>query len=208
MKRPDRLTNSVVLLKDHLGTIRRVKRRALKVHGVGIVLLLISLVSPYVFHLQASLVTETYRLAKGEFELTRARHRLLTLLRTKPITVGLGLDVADIILTQKEVPVAIILGLIEIESSFKAQAVSRAGARGLVQVMPIHDRGPVSITDPVANLRAGLDYLADMKRDFGTWDRALRAYNGGPKNADNPALTKYARAVMAKADQYQREMER
>jgi len=188
--------------------VRRVKCRALKVHGVGIVLLLISLASPYVFHLQASLVTETYRLAKGEFELIRAKHRLLSLLRTKPITVGMGLDMADIVLAQKEVPVSIILGLIDVESSFNSNAVSNHGAHGLTQVMLMNYTSPVSIHDPITNIRAGLDYLSEMKRAFGTWERALRAYNGGPKNADNPALTKYARAVMAKADQYQREMER
>ena len=201
-------TSSVVLLKDHLAVVRRVKRRARWINVGIIAMLLVSLALPYIFHLQAALVTEAYRLAQVEFDTIRARDRLLTLLRTKPITVGLGLDVADIILTQKEVPVTIVLGLIDVESSFRSDAVSGAGARGLVQVMLIHDRGPVSITDPIANLRAGLGYLAGLKRNFGTWDRALRAYNGGPKNADNPALTKYAKAVMAKADQYQREMER
>jgi len=65
------------------------------------------------------------------------------------------------------------------ESDFDPNAVSKAGAVGIAQIMPaLHP--DVDPTDPYASL----DYAARLMRGyivhFGDWRRALIAYNAGP----------------------------
>jgi soluble lytic murein transglycosylase-like protein len=65
------------------------------------------------------------------------------------------------------------------ESDFNPNAVSKAGAVGIAQIMPaLHPA--VDPTDPYASL----DYAARLMRryiiHFGDWRRALVAYNAGP----------------------------
>jgi soluble lytic murein transglycosylase-like protein len=85
----------------------------------------------------------------------------------------------------------LVLGVIRVESAFNNFARSDKGALGLMQVMPatgelvardlgIEWRGPRTLLDPVTNVRIGTAYLAEMRRQFGSVDRALAAYNWGP----------------------------
>jgi len=67
------------------------------------------------------------------------------------------------------------------ESRWNAQAVSRAGAIGLAQLMPgtARDLG-VNPADPVANLHGGARYLRQLLDKFdGNVEMALAAYNAG-----------------------------
>ncbi len=82
----------------------------------------------------------------------------------------------------------LILALIHVESSFDPEAVSYAGATGLMQLRErtlereIERAGlsPADLDDPVANVRAGIRYLRRLVRAFGSTDLALMAYNAGP----------------------------
>lgn len=82
----------------------------------------------------------------------------------------------------------LVLALIHVESSFDPDAVSRAGAAGLMQVreatmLNVAARSGLRSTDPldpVANIQAGVRYLAGLIRDFGDTELALMAYNAGP----------------------------
>ncbi len=73
------------------------------------------------------------------------------------------------------------------ESKYKAQAVSHAGAAGLMQLMPAtakrfkcDDRN-----DPVANVEAGTTYLRWLLKRFeGNVTLALAGYNAGEGNVD------------------------
>ncbi len=72
--------------------------------------------------------------------------------------------------------------LVVVESAYRAQACSPAGACGLTQLMPgtaadldVRDR-----LDPYENLRGGADYLARQILRFGDLRLALAAYNSGP----------------------------
>ncbi len=72
--------------------------------------------------------------------------------------------------------------LVHRESSFKPQAVSPAGARGLGQLMPATARG-LGVKDsfsPNENLVGAATYLTDMLDRFGSPELALAAYNAGP----------------------------
>ena len=67
------------------------------------------------------------------------------------------------------------------ESRWNPQAVSRAGAIGLAQLMPgtARDLG-VNPADPVANLHGGARYLRQLLDQFdGNVEKALAAYNAG-----------------------------
>lgn len=72
--------------------------------------------------------------------------------------------------------------IVIVESAYRANAVSPAGAVGLMQFMPrtAQDEGLMDRTDPVANVFAGADYLTRLLVRFGDLRLALAAYNTGP----------------------------
>lgn len=72
--------------------------------------------------------------------------------------------------------------LVVVESAYRAQACSHAGACGLTQLMPgtAADLGVRDRFDPYENLRGGADYLARQILRFGDLRLALAAYNSGP----------------------------
>lgn len=87
----------------------------------------------------------------------------------------------------------LIFAVIREESSFKADAVSRAGAMGLMQLMPktaawiIEQAGfeMSDILEPTHNIRLGCWYI-DWLRDYYDGDliAALAAYNAGMSNVN------------------------
>lgn len=70
---------------------------------------------------------------------------------------------------------------IEVESAYRQDAISNAGAIGLGQLMPAtaSDLG-VDPRDPMQNLDGSARYLAMMLQAFGNPRLALAAYNAGP----------------------------
>jgi hypothetical protein len=77
----------------------------------------------------------------------------------------------------------LIYAIIKTESNGDPYAVSRAGARGLMQLMPgtAVEMGVQDIFDPAQNIAAGTQYLAKMISFFdGNLTFALAGYNAGP----------------------------
>ena len=85
---------------------------------------------------------------------------------------------------------ALVAGVIRQESSFNARAVSVAGARGLMQLLPSVGQEvsrnsafavwyPALLLDPDANLQLGTAHLASYFKQYGTLPRVLAAYNAG-----------------------------
>ena len=82
---------------------------------------------------------------------------------------------------------AIVRAVIHAESAFRPDVVSRAGAQGLMQLMPgtARELGVVDAFDAVQNIRGGVRYLAWLLERFsGNLDRVLAGFNAGAAAVD------------------------
>lgn len=104
-------------------------------------------------------------------------------------------------------PVALIDAVIRTESGYRPRAVSRTGAKGLMQLMPATalSVGVFDAFDPAQNIMGGSRYLRKMYDRFGTVRLAVAAYNAGPgrvrKYKGMPPLRetqRYVKAVMSR----------
>jgi len=80
----------------------------------------------------------------------------------------------------------IFLNVIQKESAWNPGARSSAGAQGLGQLMPDTARG-LGVSnpfDPVQSLTGSARYLSQQLKRFGSYEKALAAYNAGPGNVE------------------------
>jgi soluble lytic murein transglycosylase-like protein len=78
----------------------------------------------------------------------------------------------------------LVSAVMRVESCYDKQAVSRSGARGLMQLMPMTaaSLGVHDSFDPEQNIEGGVRYLAKMLKRFeNKLDWGLAAYNAGPE---------------------------
>ena len=92
-----------------------------------------------------------------------------------------------------QVPEALIHAVITIESAYDPNAISRAGAVGLMQLMPATAKryGVTNRRNPSANLTGGTRYLKDLLLRFDSnIELALAGYNAGEN-----AVEKYGNQI-------------
>lgn len=106
----------------------------------------------------------------------------------------------------------LIAAVIRVESKFKEQNVSNAGAIGLMQLMPdtaqwiagqsgIPYNNPADLAEVNLNIRLGSWYLAYLEKRFGgSRAAAVAAYNAGPNRVDNWISTKQWDGSFEKSD--------
>ncbi len=102
------------------------------------------------------------------------------------------------------VPLSLALAVAKVESDLRPDAVSGAGARGVMQIMPataMSEFGvPASaLADPRLNVRLGIAYLERLHNRYGDWELALSHYNGGslPAAAGQYVAHDYTRQYVA-----------
>jgi len=200
----------VILQETHNQILRKVKIKAMVAMFTMSILLLVMLV------FTGHMIDETRR-AKAECltwaEETKgllAKQEILNVLKSKPMTIGQAMEVIEAVMTQRDIPIRIVLAMIDQESEFSPQAISYRGARGLTQVMPDTIRYYIKdpslrkqIDRPSVNVTGGLMHLAYLNAKFGTWEKSLRAYVAGEDHVNNRSLDWYPRGVLRKATKYE-----
>jgi hypothetical protein len=212
---------TVILKDDHEEAIRKIKKRAFNIHIWGICFtFLLSLFLMYggvILKIEKDLVRQSYEVVRGHVIETKAKLKLLEILRTKPMSIGHALEIADVVLEEsinREIPISMVLAIINQESSYRNSAVSEKGARGLMQLMPgtwnqymddsklKKEIGNSHI--PTLNIRAGMAYLGDLTKKEKDWNKVLSIYVSGNKDIASNQL--YIKQVFNKAKAYDKEL--
>lgn len=127
---------------------------------------------------------------------------ILSILRTKGISLSQGLDIADSLIVQSKkngVPLELGIAIMQRESEYSVIAISNAKAIGLMQIMPktfddynknLHLGFSRSAAfDPVINIQISMLHLKDLiaenrpkaKSENELWKRVLNAYSSNAK---------------------------
>jgi membrane-bound lytic murein transglycosylase MltF len=162
---------------------------------------------------------------KQAIEECRTKDKLYGVLRTKGYSLGQGIDIVEAIIRKSkelELPMALIVAVIDQESEFYPNARSNKGAQGLMQIMPFKwDEYVVKLnlgvdrramTDPFMNITVGCQILKDLYNQYNhirdhkvRMVKALTNYNNG-EEAANPNLN-YADQVNRKQDEYEKKLQ-
>jgi soluble lytic murein transglycosylase len=112
----------------------------------------------------------------------------------------------------------LILAVMKVESNFRNEAISRKGARGLLQIKPTLARyigkdagvevtGTKTLHEPEKNIKIGVNYLSKLMDMFDNLTAALHAYNVGPAKVrkigatDESPPTRFTKKVMDEYNQ-------
>ncbi len=124
------------------------------------------------------------------------------------------LPVLDDAASEHGIDRGLLVGIVRVESSFRSGVVSRAGAVGLMQVMPRNGRNLScgDLTDPVSNVACGIRVLRGFLKYYDNdLILALSGYNAGfarPNKARKegrlPSNHRYVEKVLAARADYLR----
>ena len=214
-----KLSTSGVVLKE---TFTRARRRWIFRFTVMNVVYMFAIAGLMDTHMKQRTTISSFPRVKQAMEEYRTKDKLYGFLRTKGYSLGQGIDIVEAIVSKTrelDLPVALILAVIDQESEFYPNARSDRGAQGLMQIMPFKwdeyvvklnlevDRKAIS--DPFMNITVGCHILKDfydrynqIKDQKVRFAKTLTDYNNG-ENAATPNLN-YAVQVYQKQDQYEK----
>lgn len=132
--------------------------------------------------------------------------------------VPLSYEDQDFLRTASEeggVPYTMALAVIETETNFRNVAGDNGGSIGYMQVAPrwhsdrMERLGVADLWDPYGNFRVGCDFLGELLEEYEDPNKALMAYNMGPRQAarlweEGTYETRYSQAVMERAEAWER----
>jgi len=111
-----------------------------------------------------------------------------------------------------EIDYRLVLAVMKVESNFKSDAISKKGARGLLQVKPslakhvsketgVSIKSPKCLEEPEKNIRIGVSHLSWLMDKFENLNTALHAYNAGlgkvkPSTSNDGPDTSFTRKVL------------
>ncbi len=111
-----------------------------------------------------------------------------------------------------EIDYRLVLAVKKVESNFKSNAISKKGARGLLQIKPslakhvsketgVSIKSPKCLEEPEKNIRIGVSHLSWLMDKFENLNTALHAYNAGlgkvkPSTSDDGPDTRFTRKVI------------
>ncbi|MBS3905431.1 MAG: lytic transglycosylase domain-containing protein [Syntrophaceae bacterium] len=212
---------TVILKETHEEAIRKIKKRSFKIHVLGIcftfLLSLFLMCGKVILKIEKDLAKHSYEVVRSHVVEMRTKLKLLEILRTKPISIGHALEIADVVFEEsrnREIPIPMVLAIIDQESSYRNSVTSEKGARGLMQLMPgtwnqyMNDPKLKKETGnshiPTLNIRAGMAYLGDLTKKEKDWNKVLSVYVSG--NRDIASNQVYIKQVFNKAKEYSEEL--
>jgi soluble lytic murein transglycosylase len=115
--------------------------------------------------------------------------------------------------TEYEIDYRLVLAVMKVESNFKSDAISKKGARGLLQIKPslakhvsketgVTIKSPKCLDEPEKNIRIGVSHLSWLMEKFENLNTALHAYNAGlgrikpSTSEDDGPDTRFTRKVL------------
>jgi soluble lytic murein transglycosylase-like protein len=152
-----------------------------------------------------------FAILQGELDIMRAKESIYSILRNKGVSLGQGLDIAEVTIRQSKklnLSTALILAVMKKESEFIPYAVSSKSAMGLMQVHPItwaEYVGKLNLKvsnhaafDPAMNVIVATHVLKDLyeyykktaKSEEEIWKSVLSAYYAGVTSLSQTGMTK------------------
>ena len=121
------------------------------------------------------------------------------------------------ICADENVPVSLVMAMIEHESSFNPEEISSTDDYGLMQINTVNHSSleekykTADLMNPYQNVFCGIKMIGSYISSYGDYNKALMAYNMGEYGAEKAwengiESTSYSKSILALMEQYEQEV--
>lgn len=121
------------------------------------------------------------------------------------------------ICADENVPVSLVIAMIEHESSFNPEEISSTDDYGLMQINTVNHSSlegqykTADLMNPYQNVFCGIKMIGSYISSYGDYNKALMAYNMGEYGAEKAwengiESTSYSKSILALMEQYEQEV--